>query len=186
MLFANPAYDRLFGGGVLTVGREEDQFLRDDVQRIARRSHEQIIDGCTCVTVDYCGMVGDNGGSRLKMVSLSLLGSGHPTMASLRVSHVASHFGPAMFRRAIAVRRRARRFESLESPLPEIARLVATGRSTREIADKLHLCRRTVRRHTSTILNRLDVGNVIELTLLLNHFQETGLGDFGLPTIIDE
>ncbi|RBW68635.1 response regulator transcription factor [Bacillus taeanensis] len=62
-----------------------------------------------------------------------------------------------------------------ENPLTkremEVIELIADGKSTNEIADKLNLTNGTVRNYISIILDKLDVGNRIEA---ISRFKEKG------------
>jgi DNA-binding NarL/FixJ family response regulator len=49
----------------------------------------------------------------------------------------------------------------------ELARLVAAGRSAREIASYLHVAVRTVERRMATLRKRLGVGSTLELVAVL-------------------
>ena len=49
----------------------------------------------------------------------------------------------------------------------ELARLVATGRTAREIAATLHVAVRTVERRLATLRKRLGVGSTLELVAVL-------------------
>jgi two-component system, NarL family, response regulator DesR len=64
---------------------------------------------------------------------------------------------------------------SNENPLTkremEVIELIADGKSTNEIADKLNLTNGTVRNYISIILDKLDVGNRIEA---ISRFKEKG------------
>ncbi|HEY4566870.1 MAG TPA: response regulator transcription factor [Savagea sp.] len=65
--------------------------------------------------------------------------------------------------------------EIIENPLTdresEVLRLVAEGKTTKEIAGELFLAPGTVRNYISTILDKLDVGNRIEA---IARFKEKG------------
>ena len=65
--------------------------------------------------------------------------------------------------------------EIVENPLTdresEVLRLVAEGKTTKEIAGELYLAPGTVRNYISTIFEKLDVGNRIEA---IARFKEKG------------
>ena len=117
----------------------------------------------------------------LRTVAVSLLGCGHPLMAILNVTQILARRGPALIRRTASVQRAARRYRALDERLQTVARMLATGHSTQEIAAQLSICRKTVGKHRDDVLQRLHVGNATELAILLSRLQEAGLGDFGLP-----
>jgi two-component system, NarL family, response regulator DevR len=48
----------------------------------------------------------------------------------------------------------------------EIVRLIASGLSNREIADRVHLSQNTVKSHVQELFRKLDVGNRVEAALM--------------------
>jgi len=67
----------------------------------------------------------------------------------------------------------ARRLATILTPREiEIVRLVAEGKSNREIADKLGLCEGTVKIHLHNVYKKLGIGNRVDLTL---YAQKKGL-----------
>ncbi|MBD5655637.1 MAG: helix-turn-helix transcriptional regulator, partial [Candidatus Eremiobacteraeota bacterium] len=62
---------------------------------------------------------------------------------------------------------RSPEWEPLSTRQAEIAGLVARGKSTREIADALHLSSRTVEGHVAAIFNKMGVRSRIELAAAL-------------------
>jgi DNA-binding CsgD family transcriptional regulator len=70
----------------------------------------------------------------------------------------------------------------------EIARLYAAGRTSREIADELHISPTTVRNHVATIYRKLEIGNKTHLIKLIGSGAqanfETGNGALGDPVIV--
>jgi DNA-binding CsgD family transcriptional regulator len=59
----------------------------------------------------------------------------------------------------------------------EVARMVAAGASNPDIAAALFLSRKTVERHVSNILSKLDLRNRTELAARLTHMPEPGMGE---------
>lgn len=55
-------------------------------------------------------------------------------------------------------------WDSLTQREREVLKLVAEGYSSREIAELLHISPKTVERHRSNIMNKLDLHNISELT----------------------
>ncbi|MBD5653587.1 MAG: ATPase, partial [Candidatus Eremiobacteraeota bacterium] len=62
---------------------------------------------------------------------------------------------------------RSPEYEPLSTRQAEIAGLIARGKSTREIADALHLSSRTVEGHVTAIFNKMGVRSRVELAAAL-------------------
>lgn len=58
----------------------------------------------------------------------------------------------------------------------QVARLVASGRSNREIAKHLVLSEQTVKNHIQSIFRKLAVGNRVELTIRIQRMKHSHLG----------
>ena len=63
----------------------------------------------------------------------------------------------------------AKTHELLSNREMEVARLIASGRSTREIAEQLNLSIKTINTHRSRLLNKLGLKNSVELTTYCIH-----------------
>jgi len=57
----------------------------------------------------------------------------------------------------------------------QVARLVASGRSNREIAEQLILSEQTVKNHVQSIFRKLAVGNRVELTIRMQRMKHVPL-----------
>jgi len=64
--------------------------------------------------------------------------------------------------------------EALSPRQREVLQLIAEGRSTREIAERLHLSVKTVETHRAQLMQRLEIFNVAGLT---RHALRIGLID---------
>jgi DNA-binding NarL/FixJ family response regulator len=57
----------------------------------------------------------------------------------------------------------------------QIARLVASGRSNRQIAEHLVISEQTVKNHIQSIFRKLAIGNRVELTIRVQRVKRRGL-----------
>lgn len=66
--------------------------------------------------------------------------------------------------------------QALSQRESQVARLVASGRSNREIAKQLVLSEQTVKNHIQSIFRKLAVGNRVELTIRMQRIKRVRLG----------
>ena len=59
----------------------------------------------------------------------------------------------------------------------EVARLVASGRSNREVARQLLISEQTVKNHIQSIFRKLAIGNRVELTIRIQRLTSKGFGE---------
>jgi len=64
----------------------------------------------------------------------------------------------------------------------QVARLVASGRSNREIAKQLVLSEQTVKNHIQSIFRKLAVGNRVELTIRIQRMKHVRLPESALTS----
>ena len=65
--------------------------------------------------------------------------------------------------------------QALSQRESQVARLVASGRSNREIAKHLVLSEQTVKNHIQSIFRKLAVGNRVELTIRMQRMKRVRL-----------
>jgi len=61
----------------------------------------------------------------------------------------------------------------------QVARLVAAGRSNRQIAEHLTISEQTVKNHIQSIFRKLAIGNRVELTIRIHRVKPRSLNTSG-------
>lgn len=94
----------------------------------------------------------------------------HELVAAIRAAHRGETFLSPCVTKAVLedylTQRTAQsqsRYDSLTLREKEVLRLAAEGKTTREIASMLHLSVKTVEKHRSSMMRKLDLGNLSEL-----------------------
>ncbi len=65
------------------------------------------------------------------------------------------------------------KIESLSDKERDVVNMLITGKSDKEIAHDLNVSRRAIAFHRTSLLEKLDIGNVVELTSVLVRFNMT-------------
>lgn len=89
-----------------------------------------------------------------------------------------THFGPGLFEKMIAApvevsetTSEPPEYEELTPREQEVLRLIAAGKSNREIAEALYISERTVKNHVNSILRRLNLRDRTQAAIWATQFQ---------------
>jgi PAS domain S-box-containing protein len=131
-------------------GRQFSSIVAVEDRRRAREVFAQKVSGTAVVTDAEFVLVGQDGERLLVDVS---------SVPLVRGDHVIGVFGQAFYEEELPV---PKPHPALTPRQTEVLRLLERGRSTKQIADELHLSRETVRNHVRHLLHALGARSRLE------------------------
>ncbi|QDV23659.1 helix-turn-helix transcriptional regulator [Aureliella helgolandensis] len=180
MLYTNSAYERVFGGKMMSAGRLSMAYLNGALQKVAHDSDMLILRGSNYAFADHVGENASGRSMHLQTIKHSLLGVGHPKLAILGITQVLKFFDEQPHSSVRNLEEYWTAFRLLPERDQQCAVMISLGMKSKAIAEKLNVSDKTVDNRRDAILRSLGLSNPMEMACLLCRFQDNGFGQFGL------
>jgi DNA-binding CsgD family transcriptional regulator len=170
ILHSNLAYKSFFDNSNLVIGTVGEAYLDSATLTVSAKSDDLLVSGGNRVEFDYVATRPDG---RLYNVKTQKrwLAPNRRSLSILGISRILAELdSPPIASQGLAAM--ARKFESLDAEDQSLCRLVAGGRSQREIADLLGCTTRTIENRRNRIMNELDIAKPIDIVKLMVRMAE--------------
>lgn len=178
VLMGNSNYERTFSGQ-LTGGRKAAGFLDETVAIVARHSDSLIVDGCQAVVFEHTGLDGNGNQVLMHSAKQSLLGSKQPRAAILGITEIE----PAPCEISTRIFKLSQYWEVFRL-LPARDRAIAValckGERSRTLSVEHGVTEKTIDNRRASVLQELQLENLMDLARLLTRLQDNGYCDLGL------
>lgn len=178
LISANSTFDRVFGNGVATTGRDPRTFLHPETLSLWDAAHQMLQAGCAYILAEHSlnHVIAEEFSLRCCTAIYLIQDVSCPGIGSVGLSRVLGRI-PRL--RNATIESNWKNFQKLSTRSQECALHMVRGKSLREIAAELHISSRTLDSECKSILNVMAVSNSHELGRMMCRFQDTGFADFG-------
>lgn len=173
----NRAFKTLFASGVTTVGMATDSFLKSSVAKTSVQTDRLILDGITLLEFEHVGVGSDNKNYQFRTFKRSYQDRLYEPFAILGITRPVALINDSEGLLPENVQKHFLVYKGFTEQEQVICRGIASGLSSKEIAEVLDLSSRAIEIKRKKMMNALHFERPIEIVKMMVRFQERGMVD---------
>jgi len=180
IIYSNQIYVNVFGGGSSVIGRFGEDFLTATIVPVSRASDDLITQGCTLAEFEHPGIDSQGRHVLFRTFKQSLREAKRPELGVFGITRIIEVRAEGPKNAGPTLTQQWQCFQSLTQEEQTVAIQSVHGHRVSDIASGLNVSTKTVDNRRSTVLKKMKLENLLDLTKLMVRLQDNGYVEFGL------